>query len=557
MKRFLLAAALALLALPSLAQASTCQRIGSAVAVHMGGSTDVVNLNRVGDAIYNGITPCDDATVYNVSAVFINDTTPNGDGNDFVGIDLSGGPFAPGSSKPKPGQVPEITFELSLRHGDSFVLVTGSGGADTIRGGRTIDYNSNYLQGLNLNAAQEEQPGKIPDADVIWQPDHPYPNPLANETLQIDGGDGADTINLSGGPGFDTPVLAGTTLYGGAGDDHVTGGDGSDTLYADPGDDTLDGGSYFDFVTYETSPGGVNVDLANTNSQDTGPLGKDTLRHLEGARGSMYDDVLKSRAGSTALYGLGGNDLLIGGASTDGLDGGNGIDTASYAQSATGVSVDLGEPGKSQDTGAGWDVLTDVENLVGSPHPDALTGDDGANRIDGGGGADSIVGKGGPDELLLRDGGPDQVTCGGAADHVVADSQGTDSIFSDCESVDFAPAPVGQPTPTPAPTPGSDPGSGNPTPSPSGDHTAPVLSALKLKGRTLSYRLSEKATVKFGIQLKAGRRWKALRSVSRTGVAGPNKLRFTRRGRYRVTAVARDTAGNRSHQRLIRFRVAR
>ena len=43
----------------------------------------------------------------------------------------------------------------------------------------------------------------------------------------------------SGGPGFDTPVYADTTLYGGTGDDHLTGGDRTDTLYADPGDDVL------------------------------------------------------------------------------------------------------------------------------------------------------------------------------------------------------------------------------------------------------------------------------------------------------------------------------
>ena len=154
-------------------------------------------------------------------------------------------------------------------------------------------------------------------------------------------------------------------------------------------------GNGLDYVTFESSPGGVNVDLANPNPQDTGPLGKDTLRHLELAKGSMYDDVLKARTGPGALYGLGGNDLLVGGASSDGLDGGIGVDTASYADSVTGVSVDLGEPGKTQDTGAGSDAITDVENLVGSAHADALTGDDGANNIDGGGGTDSIAAKAG------------------------------------------------------------------------------------------------------------------------------------------------------------------
>src|SRR3954452_20860391 len=128
MKRtaILLAAAVALLALPSLANASTCERVGSAVAVHMGGSSDVATLSRAGSDIYNGVTPCDGATVFNTSAIFVIDTSPNRNGDDFVGIDLSGGPFAPGTGSSKNGQVPEIKIQLDLQKGDTFVLVSGS-----------------------------------------------------------------------------------------------------------------------------------------------------------------------------------------------------------------------------------------------------------------------------------------------------------------------------------------------------------------------------------------------------------------------------------------------
>src|SRR4051812_10047684 len=279
MKRLLLAATIALLALPSLAHASTCQRVGNALAINMPGTTDVANLNRVGNDIYDGATPCAGATVYNTSAIFISDATPNKDGNDFVGINMSGGPFAPGTESSKNGRIPEIGIQLYLGHGDNFVLVTGTDGADTIRGGRTIDYNGHYNQALNLNAGAEEQPGKVADPDVTWQYAAPYPNPPQHETFQIDGGPGNDTIDLSGGPAFDTPLFADTTIYGDTGDDHLTGGDMHDTLYADSGDDVLDGGNNFDTVTFETSPKGVNADLANPNPQDNGPMGKDTLRH--------------------------------------------------------------------------------------------------------------------------------------------------------------------------------------------------------------------------------------------------------------------------------------
>ena len=559
-----LATAAAILALPSLAQASTCTRVGSAVAVHMSASTDVATLNRVGSDIYNGVTPCDGATVFNTSAIFVIDNTPNRDGQDFVGIDLSGGPFAPGTGSSKGGQVPEIDIQLDLQHGDNFVLVRGGAGPDTIRGGRTIDQNGHYAQGLNLNAKAEEQPGKVADPDVIWQYATPYPNPPANETFQIDGDGGNDTIDLSGGPGFDTPFYADTTIYGGSGDDHLTGGDKTDTFYAEAGDDVIDGGNNFDYMSFENSSSGVNADLANPNPQDNGALGKDTFRHVEVLKGSPYDDVLAARNGPGGLLGMGGNDLLIGGPAGDGLDGGAGVDTASYARSAKGVSVDLGITGTSQNTGAGTDSLTDVENLVGSGYADDLSGDEGPNTIVAGGGVDSVNGRGGADDLQIRDATADQATCGAGSDHVLADTKGTDTIFSDCESIDLtASVPPPSPPPSDPGSPASDPGTTSPPPA---DHVAPVLTALTLKANKISYKLSEPATVKLRVQRKAGRKWKTLRgALSQTGAAGLNKLRFAgriggkrlARGSFRLTAVATDGAANTSKQRVVRFSVLR
>src|SRR3954468_5466813 len=366
MKRLLLVTAVVLLALPALAQASTCQRVGSAIGVHMPNSTDVVNLNRVGDQIYNGATPCGGATVYNTSVIFISDATPNKDGQDFVGIDLSGGPLAPGTGNSSGGNVPEIGIQLYLGTGDNFVFVTGTDGPDTIRGGRTVDYNGHYNQGLNLNAGAEEQPGKVADPDVVWRYGAVKNSPH-NETLLFDAGGGNDTINLSGGPGFDLAVIADTTMSGGEGDDRLTGGDGHDMIYADPGDDVLNGGRNSDFVNFQTSATGVNVDLANPNPQDNGPLGKDQFAAIESAFGSEHDDVLAVREGSGGLLGMGGNDVLTGSSSDNGIDGGPGIDTVSYARSPNGVTVDLGIA-ISQKTGAGWDTLANVENLTGRPY---------------------------------------------------------------------------------------------------------------------------------------------------------------------------------------------
>src|SRR4051812_34905128 len=400
MKRLLLATALALLALPALAQASTCQRVGNSVAIHMDGGTDVATITRVGNDIYNGFTPCGGSTVYNTSSIFVSDATPNKDGQDFVGIDLSGGPLAPGTESSKNGNVPEIGIQLYLGTGDNFVFVTGSGGPDTIRGGRRIDNNGHYTQGLNLNAGAEEQPGKVADPDLVWEYAYPYPNTPEHETFQIDGGPGGDTIDLSGGPAFDLAFFADTTIYGGSGDDKLTGGGMRDTLFADAGDDVVNGGTNWDTVNFQTSLTGVTVDLSNPNAQDNGALGKDQFKSVEAVTGSEHDDVLKARDGGSALLGMGGNDLLVAGPYNDGIVGGSGIDTVSYVRSPNGASVDLAND-KTQKTGAGDDSLSEVENLVGSPHADDLTGDANNNTIEGGGGADSLNGRGGPDHLLL------------------------------------------------------------------------------------------------------------------------------------------------------------
>src|SRR5439155_17454901 len=109
-----LVTAIALLALPSLAQASTCKRVGNTLVVQMPGSADVAKLSRVGNDIYNVYAPCAGATVYNTSSIYIRDTTPNTNGQDLVGIDLSGGPFAPGTGSSSGGNVPEISIQLYL-----------------------------------------------------------------------------------------------------------------------------------------------------------------------------------------------------------------------------------------------------------------------------------------------------------------------------------------------------------------------------------------------------------------------------------------------------------
>src|SRR5947209_11755890 len=75
---------IAVLAIAAPAEASSCSTVGGSVAMYMPGSSDVVGLHRVGDAIYDGGQQCGGATVYNTDSIFIDDTSPNQDGNDLV-----------------------------------------------------------------------------------------------------------------------------------------------------------------------------------------------------------------------------------------------------------------------------------------------------------------------------------------------------------------------------------------------------------------------------------------------------------------------------------------
>ncbi len=118
------------------------------------------------------------------------------------------------------------------------------------------------------------------------------------------------------------------------------------------------------------------------------------------------------------------------------VDGGGGIDTASYASATTAVHVDLTLENAEQQTGGGGpDYLVSIENLVGSAYDDTLTGDDGDNRIDAGGGNDTVVGNGGNDTIygnvgndtLFGNVGNDYLN-GGQGNDTLNGGQGSDTL---------------------------------------------------------------------------------------------------------------------------------
>ncbi len=226
----------------------------------------------------------------------------------------------------------------------------------------------------------------------------------------IQGGDGADTVsyasatgpravNLANGANTDNDgydsieniigSIYGDVLTGSAGNNVIEGGLGADSL---DGDDGME-----DTASYAGAMSAVRVSLAISGAQDTGGAGTDTLSNFENLLGSNYNDTLTGDANANVLTGGAGNDTLIGGAGADSLIGGQGTDTASYATATAGVTATINGVGSGGD--ASGDVLSGIEDLIGSDHDDTLTGDGGSNVIVGGGGNDILNGQGGIDTV--------------------------------------------------------------------------------------------------------------------------------------------------------------
>jgi len=545
---FLPVAALMAAFAPGAAHASTlCSYnvISHDVTVTMTAGGDGAAVSRSGSSIDMNGTPCGLATIANTDQILWDDQSGSG---TTATVDLSGGQFGP-----------NVYFTYDAGVGTDTFNVWGGAQYDRIRIG------SDGLDGrVNLDAAN------VPNATVDLQ---------SVEIADLNGGGGSDVLDA--GSHFDTggqPFGGDLYMEGAAGDDSLTGGSGNQQLSGGAGNDLITAGSGIAMITpgtgddtavggfaakatvsYSDAPAGVHVDLSHSGSQDTGGAGNDYVSGVQTLVGSPHDDVLAGTSGADSIAGGGGNDTLIGRGGNDALNGGTGTNIASYEDAPKGVTVALTyAAGFAQDTGDGLQRLTNISGLTGSPFDDILTGDAGANRIDGGGGADTIYAGDGPDTVLLRDGVSDTADCGGASDIVESDVQGLD-VLTGCEQVAFAPF-----TP-PAQQPGGDPQ--QPQPGPGATDTA-LTFRFTAKGRQ---RLGRRGIVKASLLCpdeactgdvsatlagrRAAHRTIAVRAGAAKVVSVKLSARTVRRARValrhgkrvtvKLTAVARDAAGNR------------
>src|SRR6266699_2247483 len=248
------------------------------------------------------------------------------------------------------------------------------------------------------------------------------PTVASTALIQVFGQGGNDAITLDESNG----ALPAAQLFGGAGNDVLTGGSGADLLFGGAGNDTL--------------------------------LGKGGVDQLFGGAGN---DVLTGGDGDDQVFGEAGNDRMIwnpgdgtdlneggDGVDTVEVNGGNGAETFTVTPNGTRVRFDRTDPapfsidiGTSENlvvnANGGDDTFTagnGLANLIqitvdGGAGNDTLTGGDGADVLLGGDGNDLITGGRGNDVALMGAGDDTFVWNPGDGSDVVEGQAGNDTML--------------------------------------------------------------------------------------------------------------------------------
>jgi hypothetical protein len=262
----------------------------------------------------------------------------------------------------------------------SFEMVQGSslGGTDTVDGGKGTDQitlrNLNDIQFVvdfstgpgNDTANYSNADGSVSGQIGLTSIEQLFASSSTNSAVQLSfsdtdagigyilsGSSGDDTISLAGNGSSTADLTNGTLnhdvdgaanilgsiIFGGAGNDTLTGSSGGDNISGGTGNDTIGGGGE-----------------------------SDTLFGDDG------NDTLSGGSGGDSLVGDAGSDTLIGGAGNDSLVGGSDTDTVDYLNEdgTQGATVNLAT-GVANDTFGNIDSLASIENIEGTDNVDALT----------------------------------------------------------------------------------------------------------------------------------------------------------------------------------------
>ncbi len=241
-------------------------------------------------------------------------------------------------------------------------------------------------------------------------------------TNTITGGSGNDSI--VGGAGNDI-IYAGTgnsTITGGGGNVSISGGAGNDIIYTTTGNATITGGSGHDSIV--GGSGNDLIYLTTGNATITGGSGHDSIG------GGQGNDIIYTTTGNSTITGGSGHDSIVGGSGND------------IIYTTTGNATITGGAGHdSIKGGSGNDIIfltTGDATVTGGSGNDSITGGAGNDTIDGGTGNCTITGGGGNDSIgggsgndIIYGGAGDDTLAGGTGNATISGGGGNDSITAD------------------------------------------------------------------------------------------------------------------------------
>jgi Ca2+-binding RTX toxin-like protein len=185
------------------------------------------------------------------------------------------------------------------------------------------------------------------------------------------------------------------------GKDTVTGTSGADAIYARGGNDTIHG------------EGGDDLICAGAGSDDAfGGAGDDLIYGEDGNDVQLFgqrgNDTIRGGVGDDGIDGEQGDDIVDGGSGTDRLDFSllnntfpplNNTPRHGIDQKCHGVNVSLSG---GTVTGDGQDTIVNhsIEQVIGSPCNDVISGTSGNDTLYGSPGADELYGRDGSDLLV-------------------------------------------------------------------------------------------------------------------------------------------------------------
>ena len=235
--------------------------------------------------------------------------------------------------------------------------IFGGAGADVLDGGEGVDtlrYEED-IEGVTLNLQTNTVSGGEAEGDTISNFENAY------------GGSADDVITGSSGNNTLRGRAGDDTIYGGDGNDSVFGDGGRDVLDGGDGIDTLrfdfdSAGVNVNLETGITSGGEAEGDTISNFENVFGGSGNDVLTGDDGR------NVLRGNDGADTITGGAGNDILTGGAGDDAISGGSGTDTANFSGNWSDYTITENNGtytivDNRDGSPDGTDTVTDVENF--------------------------------------------------------------------------------------------------------------------------------------------------------------------------------------------------